>query len=89
MFGDFSWKLKVKENCPVTVDETVNGYFLHKMLLMQQTIVCRPAPIKMTGGTPEVRSDKRLTLMTFNIRYSTMDQWTNGPMDQWTNGLMD
>ena len=45
--------------------------------------------IKMTGGTPEVRSDKRLTLMTFNIRYSTMDQWTNGPMDQWTNGLMD
>ena len=26
----------------------------------------------MTGGTPEVRSDKSLTLLTF------------GPMDQWT-----
>ena len=36
---------------------------------------------KMTGGTPEVRSDKSLTLMTFNIRHST-----NGPMDQGTNG---
>ena len=48
--------------------------------------------IKMTGGTPEVRSDKSLTLVTFNIRHSTngpMDQQTNGPMDQWTNGLMD
>ena len=47
---------------------------------------------KMTGGTPEVRFDKSLTLMTFKIRYSTngpMDQRTNGPMDQWTNGLMD
>ena len=46
----------------------------------------------MTGGTPEVRSDKSLTLMTFNIQHSTngpMDQQTNGPMDQWTNGLMD
>ena len=43
MFGDFSWKLKVKENCPVTVDET--GYFLHKMLLMQQTTVCRSAHV--------------------------------------------
>ena len=54
----------------------------------------------MTGGTQEVRSDKSLTLMTFNIRHSTngpmdqrtngpMDQWTNGPMDQWTNGPMD
>ena len=47
---------------------------------------------KMNGGTPEVRSNKSLTLMTFNIRHSTngpMDQRTNGPMDQWTNGLMD
>ena len=47
---------------------------------------------KMIGGTPEVRSDKSLTLMTFNIRHSNngpMDQRTNGPMDQWTNGLMD
>ena len=39
---------------------------------------------KMTGGTPEVRSDKSFTLMTFNIPHST-----NGPMDQWTNGLLD
>ena len=46
----------------------------------------------MTGGTPEVRSDKRLTLMTFNIGHSIngpMDQRTNGPMDQWTNGQVD
>ena len=43
---------------------------------------------KMTGGTPEVRSDKSLTLMTLNIQHSTngpMDQRTNGPMDHWTN----
>ena len=47
---------------------------------------------KMTGGTPEVRSDKSLTLLTFNIWHSTnspMDQWTIGPMDQWTNEPMD
>ena len=37
--------------------------------------------VKMTGGTPEVRSDKSLILLTFG----PMDQWTNGPMDQWTN----
>ena len=54
----------------------------------------------MTGGTPEVRSDKSLTLMTINIRHITngpmnqrangpMDQWTNGPMDQWTKGPLD
>ena len=46
----------------------------------------------MTGGTPEVRSDKRLTLMTFNIGHSIngpMDQRTKGPMDQWTNGQVD
>ena len=35
---------------------------------------------RMTRGTPEVRSDKSLTLMTFNIQHST-----NGPMDQRTN----
>ena len=39
---------------------------------------------KMTGETPEVHSDKSLTLVTFNIRHST-----NGPMDQRTNGPMD
>ena len=46
----------------------------------------------MTGGTPEVRSDKSLTLMTFNIRHSTnglTDQWTNGSVDKGTNGPMD
>ena len=32
---------------------------------------------KMTGGTPEVRSVKRLTLLTFNIWHST-----KGPMNQ-------
>ena len=41
----------------------------------------------MTGGAPEVRSDKSLTLLTFDILHMTfdiqpMDQWTNGPMDQ-------
>ena len=43
------------------------------------------ADTKMAGGTPEVRSDKSLTSMTFNIRHSTnepMDQWTKSPMDQ-------
>ena len=47
---------------------------------------------KMTGGTPEVRSDKSLTLMTFGRDKWTngpMDQWNNGPMDQWSNGPMD
>ena len=34
------------------------------------------AMTKMTGGTPEVRSDKSLTLLTFG----PMDQWTNGPV---------
>ena len=33
--------------------------------------------LKMTGETPEARSDKSLTLLTF------------GPMDQWTNTQMD
>ena len=55
---------------------------------------------KMTGGTPEVRSDKSQTLLTFDILFLTFDIWhltyyiwhitfdiwhsTNGPMDQWT-----
>ena len=39
---------------------------------------------KMIWGTPEVRSDKSLTLTN-----GPMDQWTNGPMDQWANGPMD
>ena len=46
--------------------------------------------IKITGGTPEVRSDKSLTLLTFDFFYiQTMDQWTNGPMVKWSNGPMD
>ena len=42
--------------------------------------------IKMTRGTPEVHSNKNLTLLTFDISFLTFDisQWTNGPMDQWT-----
>ena len=44
---------------------------------------CRQ-PIEMTGGTPEVRSDKNLTLSIFDIWHST-----NGPMAKWTNGPMD
>ena len=40
---------------------------------------------KMTGGTPEVRSDKNLTLLTFDIQ--PMDQWTNGAVEQWSNVL--
>ena len=42
----------------------------------------------MTGGTPEVRSDKSLTKLTLDICHSTngpMDQGTNGPLDRWTN----
>ena len=34
--------------------------------------------IKMTGGTPEVRSDKSLNLLTFDIKPI---QWNSGPMD--------
>ena len=44
---------------------------------------------KMTGGTPEVRSNKSLTLMNLTFDIQLMDQWTNGPMDQGTNGPMD
>ena len=50
------------------------------------------AHLKMTGVTPEVRSDKSLTFVTFDILHSTnrpMDQWTNGPVDQWSSGPMD
>ena len=67
---------------------------------LQFIILVILAILKMTGGTPEVRSDKSLTLKTLNIQHSTngpmdqrtngpMDQWTNGPMDQWNNGPMD
>ena len=41
---------------------------------------------KMRVGTPEVHSDKDLTLLTFDIWHSAnrpMDQWSNGPMVQW------
>ena len=43
----------------------------------QKAFFHTPLCWKMTGGTPEVRSDKSLTLLTFNIWHST-----NGPMDQ-------
>ena len=39
--------------------------------------------IKITGGTPEVRSDKSLILLTFDIWFLTFDI---PPMDQWSNG---
>ena len=41
---------------------------------------------KIIVGTPEVRSDKSLTLLTFDIQ--PIHQWTNGPMVQWYNGPM-
>ena len=45
-----------------------------------------PLREKITGGTLEVRSDKSLTLLTFDIQ--PMDKWTNGPfigpMVQWS-----
>ena len=41
--------------------------------------------LKMTGGTLEVRYDKRFLYST----NGPMDQWSNGPMVQWTNGPMD
>ena len=35
---------------------------------ISEVIVISQTPkVKMTGGTPEVRSDKRFTLLTFNI----------------------
>ena len=55
----------------------------------------------MTGVAPEVRSDKSLALLTFDVQFFTfyilhmtfdikpMDRWTNGPMDQLTNALVD
>ena len=39
---------------------------------------------KMTGGTPEVRSDKSLSFLPFDIW-----QWSYGPVVQWSNGPMD
>ena len=53
---------------------------------------------KMTGGTPDVRSDKfniiefwHLTSNQCNglVDQWTNDQWTNEPMGQWTNGPTD
>ena len=43
----------------------------------------------MTGGTPEVRSDKSRNLTFNQWTNGPTDQSTNGPMDQWTNGQMD
>ena len=54
----------------------------------------------MNGGTPDVHSDKSLTLLTFDIQpmdqwtnspmdYGQMDQWISGTMEQWTNGPID
>jgi len=40
----------------------------------------------MTGGNPEVRFDKRLTLLTFTFDIQPLDQWSNGLMVQWTHG---
>ena len=61
------------------------------IMMMMMTFWTISLNWKMTGGTPEVRSEKSLTLLTFNIWHSIngpMDQWTNGPMDQLTNGPM-
>ena len=47
---------------------------------------------KMTGGTPEVRSDKSLSFLPFDIwqwSYGPVVQWSYGLPDQWTNGPMD
>ena len=56
----------------------------------------RPCLVKMTGGAPEVGSDKSLTLLNFGLRHLifdilhlTFNQWTNGPMGRWTDGPMD
>ena len=46
----------------------------HRMMIMYFGNISKS---KMTGGTPEVRSDKSLTLLTF------------GPMDQWINGILE
>ena len=46
--------------------------------MMFEMIIMVVEMVKMTGGTPEVRSDKSLNLLTFGL----MDQWINGPMDQ-------
>ena len=67
-------------------------YFYKGLHTIVAKIKRLPTHLKMTGVTSEVRSDKSLTLMTFNIQHSTngpMDQWTNVLMDQWTNGQMN
>ena len=48
-----------------------------------QTAIVNTIQRKMTGGTLEVRSDKILSFLTFDIQ--PMDQWTKGSTDQWTN----
>ena len=40
--------------------------------------------VKMTGGTPEVRSHKSLTLLIFDIWYLTFDMWTFEYLNIWT-----
>ena len=69
-----------KTNCALNICTRIQDNFV-KMLDLN---------LKMTGGTPEVRSDKKLTLLTFDIWFLTFDirhmtfdilHSTNGPMD--------
>ena len=83
--------------CP-RVDWQIIGVHAHFLWLCHKNV-------KMTGGIPEVRSDKSLILLTFDIWYLTFDIsfltfyiWdrtfyilhsTNGPMDNCINGLSE
>ena len=80
------------------VPQRENQYYVHGITLKGTVWI----DIKMTGGTPEVRSDKSLALLTFHIWYFTFyishltfdilhltyEIW-HFTSNQWTNGTID
>ena len=69
-----------------------NSFHIRWKLMQIIKIHFTSSNAKMTGGTREVRSDKSLTFLTFDIwqwSYGPVVQWTNGPMDQWTQEIKD
>ena len=75
-----------KKRYPTTFEITLPSTFRQFLNLEDVALMTGQENEKMTGGTPEVRSDKNLTLLTFDIQ--PIDQWTNSPMVQWSNGSM-
>ena len=82
--GDTQMKLRKQKTSRIDILTNFDVFILKIRYILVLTIACLKqkhfsmVPVKkMTGETPEVRSDKSLTLLTFG----PMDQWTNGPMD--------